>query len=105
MALGSGNLPEFPSPWSYDHGAVVSSGFPVSDAGRGPVAPVKCAQSPRPPAVDIPMRLLQEGAIEGEAASNTIFSLLFEYRQLYLFTESQSDEQASQIHEAFDFSP
>jgi len=26
-AVWSGNLPEFLSPWSHDHGAVVSSGF------------------------------------------------------------------------------
>ena len=34
-ALRIGSLPVFPSPWSGDHGAVVSIGFPSSDAGRG----------------------------------------------------------------------
>jgi len=36
MALRIGSLPAFSSPWSRDHGAVVSTGFPSSDAGWGP---------------------------------------------------------------------
>jgi hypothetical protein len=37
-ALRTGILPVFPSPWSCDHGAMVSTGLPSSDAGPGPTA-------------------------------------------------------------------
>src|SRR5437879_4399319 len=46
VGLQSRNLQEFPPPWSHDHGAVVSSGFPSSEAGRDPAGPVKFAQNP-----------------------------------------------------------
>ena len=39
-ALQSGSLLVFPSPWSSDHGAAVSTSFPSLDAGRDP--PLQC---------------------------------------------------------------
>ena len=42
-ALHSGNLLVFPSPWSGDHGAVVSTSFPSLDAGRDPATSAKSA--------------------------------------------------------------
>jgi hypothetical protein len=49
-ALQSGNLLVFPSPWSDDHGSVVSTSFPSLNAGRGPATPVKPALAlPHPP--------------------------------------------------------
>jgi hypothetical protein len=51
-------------PRSCDHGSAVSSGFPSSDAGRGPVAPVKSAQTHRPPAQEKPMHYRRRERLE-----------------------------------------
>ena len=48
-ALQSGSLLVFPSPWSGDHGAVVSTSFPSLDSGRGPATPAGSAMNPATP--------------------------------------------------------
>ncbi len=66
-ASSSGSLLEFLQPRSHDRGASVSSSFPSSDAGRSPVALMKCAQNPRPPAVETPMSYCRREQLGGGA--------------------------------------